>query len=202
MAEKAKKTTKSKKTATKTTTRTVAKKPEIKSSVTGKKNTWEKPAVGKIVCLCVGVIAIIVVMVAIMFCGQGTGIESFESDSTKYVLNIPAEENEDGGVATHAIYYYKDDAITGMKMYYEFTDAETAKKFYDTLMESLKSDEENEDKATYKLNGKYVIAIADESAYKDLSASDIKAYIEMFEKFSNEEVEEDESEESVEEVEE
>lgn len=195
MAEKAKKTTKSKKTATKTTTRTVTRKPEIKSSVTGKKDTWDKPAIGKVVCLCVGVIAIIVVMVAIMFGGQGVGIESFVSDSTKYVLNIPAEENEDGGVATHAIYYYKDDAITGMKMYYEFTDADTAKKFYDTLMESLKSDEENEEKATYKLNGKYVIAIADKSAYEELKASDIKAYIDLYEKYSNEEVDESESEE-------
>ncbi len=51
MAEKAKKTTKSKKTATKTTTRTVTRKPEIKSSVTGKKDTWDKPAIGKVVCL-------------------------------------------------------------------------------------------------------------------------------------------------------
>ena len=206
MAGKVKKTTKNKKAATKTTVKAV--KPAIKSSVTGKKACLDKPAMGKIVCLCVAVIAILVIIAAIMLGGQTFGNNYFVSDNTKYVLNISVDgENEDGAVATHAVYYYKDDSITGIKYYYEFKDEASAKKFYDKLMAALESDEEDSEDVTYELKGKYVIATAGESAYKDLSASDVKAYIELYEKYSNgdyteEEVEEDGSDESEEENEE
>ena len=125
MAAKAKKTTNSKKTATKTTTKRATKEPTIKSSVTGKKDGgWDKPAIGKIVCLCVAIVAILVVAAAIALKSQVIGDNFFVSDATKYVLNVPADENEDGVVGTHAVYYYKDDAITGAEYYYEFKDSE------------------------------------------------------------------------------
>ena len=188
MAEKAKKTTKTKKTATKS-----VKKPAtttIKSSVTGKKKTWDKPAIGKIVCLCVAVIALLVIIVAIVLGTQPSNNNLFVSDGTKYVLNMPADEdNEDNLVTTHLMYYYKDDDITGAKIYYEFKTADDAKKAYDTLMTMLEEEEE-EDKSTYELSGKYLIVIADEEEYSELKASDIKSYIELYEASLNGDTEE------------
>lgn len=185
MAAKAEKTTKNKKTAKKTTTKKVVKEPAIKSSVTGKKDGgWDKPAIGKIVCLCVAIVAILVVAAAFALKSQVLTSDFFVSDGTKYVLNVEAEENEEGAVATHAVYYYKGDTITGAEYYYEFKDNETAKTFYDLMMSSAEEDEE-ESVGNYKLNGKYVIVVADEEEYINTSASDIKSYIDFYEKIMN-----------------
>ncbi|MBR3180225.1 hypothetical protein IKF57_01700 [Candidatus Saccharibacteria bacterium] len=198
MAEKAKKTTNTKKTTTKKTTapKKVAK-PEIKSTVSGKKACCEKPALSKVICLVVAAVAILVIIVAVMVPNLSSiNGNYFVSDGTKYVLNIEADEpDEDGMVASHSVYYYKDDAITGVEVYYEFKDEATAKTFYDALMETLAEDEEADDEATYKLKGKYLIAVANEDSYKDLTASDVKSYIELYENINNSD-DTDETEES------
>jgi hypothetical protein len=195
MAAKAKKTTKNKKTTTKAVVKRTPKEPVIKSSVTGKKDAcWDKPAIGKIVCLCVAIIAIIVVAAAIALRSQAITDDFFVSDGAKYVLNIPADENEQGAVATHVVYYYKDNTVTGAEYYYEFKDKELAKSFYELMSELISADEDGISK--YKLNGKYVIMVADEGEYADMSASDVKSYIEFYEQILNSgDIEGDESEE-------
>ena len=195
MAAKAKKSTKSKKTTTKAVVKRAPKEPVIKSSVTGKKDAcWDKPAIGKIVCLCVAIIAIIVVAAAIALKSQVLSDDFFVSDSTKYVLNIPADENEQGAVATHVVYYYKDDTVTGAEYYYEFKDNESAKSFYELMSELTSSGEDGV--SNYRLKGKYVIMAADESEYADMTASDIKSYVEFYEQILNsDDIIEDESEE-------
>ncbi len=185
MAAKAKKTTKNKKTAAKTTTKRVVKEPTIKSSVTGKKDTsWSKPQIGKVVCLCVVIVAILVVAAALALRSNVITSDYFVSDGTKYVINLPAEENEQGAVATHVVYYYKGDTVTGAEYYYEFKDNESAKTFYD-LMSELVAENDEESVSGYKLNGKYVIMVADKKEYADMSASDIKSYVEFYEQIQN-----------------
>lgn len=200
MAEKAKKSTKAKKPTTKKTTKStkVVKSPTtIKSTVTGKKEEF-KPAAGKIICIVAIVASLLVIMVAVMINSFG-GNNLFVSDGTKYVLNVEAEEdNDENIVATHVIYYYKDDEITGVKTYYEFATANDAKSAYSSLQELM---DDEEDKNTYELSGKYVIIVSPEEDYADMTASDVKSYIELYEKLQNGEISTDE-EETVEETEE
>ena len=182
MAEKAKKSTKTKKPATKTTK--AVKKPAataaIKSSVTGKKECAEKPAMGKVICLIAIVVSLLVIIVAVMLNSFGGGVESFVSDGTKYVLNVAAEEdNDENIVATHVVYYYKDDAVTGVKSYYEFATVDDAKAAYETIKELVAEDEE--DKNVYELKGKYIIITSPEEDYAEMKASDVKAYIDLYE---------------------
>ena len=188
MAEKAKKSTKAKKPAAKTTKATKAtkavKKPAatttIKSSVIGKKERAEKPAMGKVVCLIAIVVSLLVIIVAVMLNSFGGGVESFVSDGTKYVLNVTAEEdNDENIVATHVVYYYKDDAVTGVKTYYEFATVDDAKAAYETIKELVAEDEE--DKNVYELKGKYIIVTSPEEDYAEMKASDVKAYIDLYE---------------------
>lgn len=192
MAEKAKKTTKTKKTKTKAN-------PTIKSSVTGRKKAWDKPALGKIVCLIVVVIAILVIIVATMTRGDAPiSDDYFVSDGTKYVLSIDAEQDEDNEeklVTTHIVYYYNGDNITGAKVFYEFADAASAKAAYDDIIKSIAESEEKIDASMYKLNGKYIIVTADEASYKDLKASEIKAQFESYEALQKGEEETEEAEE-------
>ncbi|MBR3143685.1 hypothetical protein IKF12_00565 [Candidatus Saccharibacteria bacterium] len=200
MAQKAKKSTKTKKPATKKTTTKTVKKPAtttIKSSVTVK-NQETKPAIGKIICLVAIVASLLVIIVAVMAINFGGGNNLFVSDGTKYVLNITADEdNDENVVATHQIFYYKDDEITGVKTYYEFANASDAKAEYDAIQELL----DDEEKSAYKLDGKYIVVTSPEEEYADMTASDVKSYIELYEKIQNGEISTDE-EETVEETEE
>ena len=205
MAQKAKKSTKTKKTATKTVTKTT-KKPvntTIKTTVTGKKED-AKPAVGKIICLVAIVVSLLVIMVAIMANSFG-GNNLFVSDGTKYVLNVSVEDEEDNDenmTAIHTIYYYEGDKITGAETYYEFKTKEDAKAAYDSIVELLGEDSEKAE--SYSLSGKYIIIEAAEEDYADLTASEVKNYIELYEALqgNGDETVDDDTEDSTEETEE
>ena len=186
MAEKAKKTTSKKPTSKPKTSKTIkatkavkTNETAIKSSVSGKRAACDKPAMGKIVCLIVAVIAIVVVIVTMMLRGQTLGSNYFVSDNTKYVLNIAAEEgSEDGLLWNRLVYFYEGDKITGAKIYYEFKDNDSAKKAY----ESLTNGATDEEKSRVELNGKYVIVTTVASEYENMTATQVKEQFEAYEK--------------------
>lgn len=193
MAQKAKKSTKAKKPATKKTTTKTVKKPAtttIKSSVTVK-NQETKPAIGKIICLVAIVASLLVIIVAVMAINFGGGNNLFVSDGTKYVLNVtPDEDNDEKVVAIHQIFYYEGDKITGVKTYQEYASENDAKAVYDAIQELL----DEEEKSAYELSGKYIIATSPEEEYADMTASDVKSYIELYEKIQNGEISTDDEE--------
>ena len=129
------------------------------------------------ICIAMVIIAIIIVAAVVAINTNKLGDSYFVSDNNKYVLTMEYDgsEEEDNAYAplkSHLVYAYSGDEITGVKAYYEFADEATAKKAYDFYSE-------NNDGA-YKsvaLEGKYVILEANESVYEDMSASDVKTYI-------------------------
>ena len=151
-----------------------------------------------IIGICATVTVVIAVIIAIVVVNLNSGISEsyFVSDDTKYVLTLDAgqlsfddEEQEINPVKAHFVYNYSGDEITGLTAYYEFADAETAKKalvlYTQELKEAEEGDENEEgDTAGYKdasVNGKYLVLTANESQYKDITVSDVKQQIEFME---------------------
>ena len=143
------------------------------------------------ICAAIAAVVIIAVIVIVLIMNKGKGglgginDSYFVSDDTKYVLNLDAddiyvENTEYAPLKSHLVYTYSDDAITGLKAYYEYSDnssAEAAYNFY----------QENNDN-TYKevaLDGKYLILTANEDEYQNLSPSDVKQQIEFMEMLNN-----------------
>ena len=181
MAEKAKKTTK-----TKTTTKPTVKTPKSPSA-TAKKSAKSSCNVCKIICIVIGALAIIAVVIALVVAliNRAPDDSYFVSDSTKYVLNITnntSDENSTEVVQTvHIVYEYSGDAVTSIKTYYEFTNADVAKAAYDDLIANLAEDDES----TYELKGKYIIVIAPKAAVESLSVDEVKSQIEFYESIQN-----------------
>ena len=144
-----------------------------------------------IIGICAAAVVVVIAIVAIIFATKGSApIDDsyFVSDGSKYVLNIASDDteyeddeyNEYTPLVSHAVYYYSGDKITGMKTYYEYKDADTAKEAYD----ALKAAGEFEG-ADISLNGKYFVLTNDPSEYEGLTASDIKEQIDLIEMFQN-----------------
>ncbi len=160
------------------------------------------------VCAVVAVIIVIVVAIVLVMSGKQLNDSYFVSDGEKYVLTIDTDDtvidDEDTEYApgkTHLVYYYSGDEITGMKVYYEYKDAETAKAALDEMKE-----EAGDELGDAEVDGKYVIITAPADQYEDLTASDVKSQIEFMETLKNtnldDEGDEEEDSEETEEVEE
>ena len=151
-----------------------------------------------IIGICAAVAVVVAAIIAIVVVNLNSGISEsyFVSDDTKYVLTLDAgqlsfedEEQEINPVKAHFVYNYSGDEITGLTAYYEFADAETAKKALDLYNKELKEAEESEksegdDMVGYKdasVKGKYLVLTANESQYKDITVSDVKQQIEFME---------------------
>jgi len=146
---------------------------------------------GAIIGVCAAVVVLVVVIVAVVLAtgGGGSGISDsyFKSDDTKYVLNIETGEvtSEDENaqyipVKTHYVYTYSGDDITGLKVYYEYADANSAKESLDFI-----KNEGGGAFAEVVIDGKYVVATATEEQYTGMTASDAKQYIEFMESLQN-----------------
>ena len=146
-----------------------------------------------IIGICASIIALIVIIVIAVFVirgGTGTLNDAFfTSDDTKYVLTlgqdeIIVEDEENPPLKYHAVYYYTDDKITGLTQYYEYENNSDAQAAYDYFQKNLLDDESAEIKEI-TVNGKYVVMVADSSAYENMTATDIKQQIDFMEALKN-----------------
>ncbi|MBR3248977.1 hypothetical protein IKF89_03035 [Candidatus Saccharibacteria bacterium] len=140
--------------------------------------------------ICAVVVVVVIVIVAVVLATSGgnrLNDNYFQSDGQKYVLTIETDQTSIEGtdeqyvpVKTHLVYTYSGDDITGLKLYYEYADENTAKK----ALEEMKAAAGNE-LGEAVIEGKYVIATAPEEQYKDLKAADVKAQIDFMEQLKN-----------------
>lgn len=144
-----------------------------------------------IIGVCSAIVVVIVVTIAIILATGGNGkIDDsyFVSDDTKYVLTIdsedvPADDEEEQQytpLKTHLVYTYSGDEITGLTAYYEYADDASAKAAVDYIKSS---DEESYKEVT--TNGKYIVAVVNESEYQEMTASDVKQQVEFMEMLKN-----------------
>lgn len=137
-----------------------------------------------IIGICAAIVVMVIAVVAVII---GTNSKPalndayFVSDNTKYVLTINSDNSEDETtpVKSHIVYFYSGDTVTGAKTYYEFKNVETAKAGYEAIKNSLS------DASAASVDGKYVIIVADESEYKDVTASEVKEQIDFMESIQN-----------------
>lgn len=185
MAESKAKSSKSSK-STKSTKSSASTKTTNPTTPTNTSRTKKKSDKTFFISVCSAIVAIVIIIViAVVMSNKGLDDSYFVSDGTKYVLTIdtgedPESEAEDNyaPIKIHLVYTYSGDEITGAKSYYEYPNAEKAKAAFDTMKEN---DAENEELASYELNGKYIIYTSSEESYKDLKASDVQAQIKMME---------------------
>ena len=135
--------------------------------------------------ICAAVVVVVVVVVAIVLATKGGGINDsyFVSDGTKYVLtldqsDVSMEDSEYNPEKAHLVYTYSGDEITGLKAYYVYANADSAKKAAEYL-------ETNFEKDRIAVDGKYVIYTAPTEEYESLTASDVKQQIEFMELLKN-----------------
>lgn len=138
---------------------------------------------------CCAVVVVVIIIVAIVLAttgGGGLNDSYFVSDGSKYVLTVESEDmviDEDeeayAPVKTHLVYTYSGDEITGLKAYYEYADAASAKAAYDYILSS------GEETGEVAIDGKYVIITAAPEEYEGLTASDVKQQVEFMEMMKN-----------------
>ncbi len=140
------------------------------------------------------IIAIIIIIITVVLTTRNNTLNDsyFVSDDTKYVLTLDSsdvsmEDPTYDPIKTHLVYTYSGDEITGLKAYYEYADNATAKVAAEYLKQNYDSDTQN--KVT--TDGKYVIFVASEEEYEDLTASDVKQQIEFMEVIKNMDAEDD-----------
>lgn len=134
-------------------------------------------------CVAAAVVLLIVVTVLLVMRNNPTIDDSyFVSDGSKYVLtlsetDVAMNDEEYNPVKTHLVYTYSGDEITGLKVYYEYADNDTAKLAADYIKQNYSE----ETKGEISVNGKYVVLTCTEEEYKDLTATDVKEQIELME---------------------
>ena len=145
-------------------------------------NVKNKPIIiGSIIAL---VIIVVIVILVVLFNNNGiTGGLSdsyFVSDGSKYVITttgsdiVPEIDDSYVPVKIHRVYTYSGDNITGLKIYYEFENTQTAKLAYEEISER--------DHTVYQaidLDGIYVVLTAKPIEYEDISVYDIQTQIEF-----------------------
>lgn len=117
---------------------------------------------------------IIISIIIILVLNQNnpnTNSNFFVSDNGKYVVTSESNYNKaaDSPIASYDIYYHSGDTITNHEAYYEFTDEEAAKSalpYYESL--------QDDDIASVKQDGKYIILTADKAQYSNLTLNDVK----------------------------
>jgi hypothetical protein len=145
--------------------------------------------------ICVGVLIITIIIVAVFFGTKGAitlNDAYFVSDDTKYVIAVDDDAIEsDEKTAfkpdkTYIVYNYSGDAITSMVTYMEFADNATAKQALAYYQKAYADTDLNESGiANMYANGKYLAISATSDQYANMSASEIKQYIEFKEMMQN-----------------
>lgn len=137
-----------------------------------------------IVGICIAVLVVAVIGIAIFFATRGTGAISddyFKSDGTKYVLTMDgdamgvSDDSSHAPVKTRQVYFYSGDKITGVTLYLEFANESAAK----SALEYFK--QQDESASDLSTNGKYIVVEMPESEYSDMTASEVKQYIDYLE---------------------
>ena len=134
------------------------------------------------ICSAIAAIVIIVIIALVAANGGNKQINDnyFVSDDTKYVLTLGADyidsSDEYAPLKSHMVYYYSGDKITGLKVYYEYSNADNAKTAYEALKELNDSEPNFKD---ILIDGKYVILVSNESDYESLTASEVKQQIDF-----------------------
>lgn len=132
-------------------------------------------------CAVVLVAAIIVVLLLCIKREPELNDSYFVSDDEKYVLNLSSDDvsfkNEKyAPLKTHMVYKYADNKITGLTIYYEYANAESAK----AALEQVKSEERDDIEET-KLNGRFIEMTTKETKYADLTADEVKQNLQLIE---------------------
>lgn len=133
----------------------------------------------------VGILALVVVIVMVVMLAKNNKViddSYFVSDDTKYVVTLDGDlmksPNDEGDTPLRAylVYYYSDDKITGLETYYDYGSDDAAKLSYEAMQgtDGGKAD-------SYKLNGKYIVMVADASEYEGMTAADAKKQVEFTE---------------------
>ncbi|MBQ1373301.1 hypothetical protein IIY66_00650 [Candidatus Saccharibacteria bacterium] len=134
-----------------------------------------------IISACIAVVVVAVVAVAIFFATRGPQLNDsyFVSDGSKYVVAMDSEDFASDGITNapvkaYAVYTYSGDKITGMITYAEFANEATAKaaleEYKKVSLDGVKS---------ISTNGKYVVIEMSDDQYSDMTASELKAYIDF-----------------------
>ena len=134
--------------------------------------------------ICALVVVIIIIIVAVINANR-LGDAYFQSDGSKYVLTMeytPSEGDDNvTPLKSHNVYTYECDKITGVKVYYQYSDDAAAKKAYDYFS----AETDSKDYKTIAIDGKYVVFEANESEYKDLTTKDVESQIKFIESIKN-----------------
>lgn len=128
-------------------------------------------------------IALIVILIILFnnnVINGGLSDSYFKSDDSKLVITstgsdiFPDKDDNYTPVKVQRVYSYSGDEITGLKIYYEFENAQTAKLAYDQISER--------DRSVYQainLDGAYVIMTTKPIEYEDITVYDVQAQIEF-----------------------
>ena len=122
------------------------------------------------------VIAVVIVLALISFRKPTLNEEYFTSDDTKSVITMSSDDSTTTNHQTHFVYEYDGDKVVGLKTYFEYQDAETAKAAYESSknLPEFKNSE---------LNGNYIIVTADPSQFEGLTADDVRQQEEAIKQF-------------------
>lgn len=164
----------------------------ISEGVATKKSSLPKTTIISLLILLVSICAAIIVII-ILNLNQSTMEENyFTSDDTKTTITLTPDNssNTSNLINTHLVYTYnKDNNVSSLKTYFEYSDTETAKTAY----------ESSKDQPEFKnaeLKDKFIIVTADENQYKGLTANDIHQQADALKSFQSKSKSETESPES------
>lgn len=140
-----------------------------------------------IVCIAavVLIIAIIVTVVVINKNSLNNG-SFFVSDGSKLVIplesgdRLSSDEDEPAPQKTYFVYYYKDNDITDLKIYQEYTNDSVAKEAYTYYKNNLSPYLKD-----ISLDGKHVIITQLPEEYEGITAEDVRATIKYNEENGN-----------------
>lgn len=107
----------------------------------------------------------------------------FKSNDTKLVMNLEDDGTFVDVVKAYIVYNYRDDKITGMAFYYQFTDEAVATAAFEEAKADAAADESVKN---FRQNGQYIIVDFNESEYANVSVNEVKQAIEFLEKIETE----------------
>lgn len=123
--------------------------------------------------------AVILFAVAVVMANRQEAIadDYFVSDDTKLVLTMDAEtagfvEGEYEPPYTHIVYYYSEDDITDVKVYFAYDDAEAAIQAYNNIDLA-----DANWMASMGRNGRYLVFETKRAKYEGLSVSEVRSNI-------------------------
>ena len=137
------------------------------------------------------IVAIIAIVTAIIIINRSAldNGSFFVSDSTKLVIplkngdRISSDEEEPAPQKTHLVYYYKDNDITDLKVYQEYTDDKVAKEAYNYYKNNLSPYLKD-----IAIEGKHVIITHLPEEYEGITANDVRMTIKFNEENGDEEL--------------